>query len=431
MTPIAGFGVSICILLGSASGQTTTQPAQPQHDNQKERGPVVLTEQALEIHRAAIVIDGHNDLPWQIRKLGKSSFDVMDISQPQPRLQTDIPRLKQGGLGGQFWVVYVPPETEHDGTAAAMSLEQFDLIHRMVQRYPDVFELARTADDAERIHKSGKIASFIGIEGGHTIEGSLENLRKFHDLGARYMGLTHTLTTDWADSATDEARHGGLAPFGEKVVLAMNRIGMLVDLAHVSADTMRDALRISKAPVLVSHSCAYGVAAHARNVPDDVLQMLKTNNGLIMINFFPGYADPVGARNMADYFHVERELHEKYADPAEFKKAWKEWNDAHPTPRGNVHTIVDHIDYVAKLIGVDHVGLGSDYDGAGTMPAQLEDVSGYPYITQELLNRGYGEPDVAKILGGNLLRVLRQAEQTARSLRQQNGGNGPADRDAG
>jgi membrane dipeptidase len=405
-------------MLFAAGGQTTTRPARPEYDNPKERGPVVLTEQASKIHRAAIVIDGHNDMPWQIRKLGKSSFDVMDISQPQPRLQTDIPRLKQGGVGGQFWVVYVPPETEHDGTAAAVALELFELIHRMVRRYPDVFELARTADDVERIHRSGKIASLIGIEGGHTIEGSLENLRTFYDLGARYLGLTHSLTTDWADSANDEPRHGGLAPFGEKVVLEMNRLGMLVDLAHVSADTMRDALRVSKAPVIISHSAAYGLAPHARNVPDDVLHMLKANGGLLMINFFPGYADPEGAKMMANYFEEERALHARYPNKEEFDKAWKEWKKAHPIPRGGVHTVVDHIDYVTTLIGVDHVGLGSDYDGAGTMPLQLEDVSGYPYITQELLNRGYSEPDIRKILGGNLLRVLRQAEQTARSLRQ-------------
>jgi len=410
--------VSICILLGSTCGQTTTQPAQSQHDNQKERGSVVLTEQALKIHRAAIVIDGHNDMPWQIRKLGRSSFDVMDISQPQPRLQTDIPRLKQGGVGGQFWVVYVPPETEHDGTAAAPALELFALIHRMGRRYPDVFELARTADDVERIRRSGKIASLIGIEGGHTIEGSLENLRKFYDLGARYLGLTHSLTTDWADSANDEPRHGGLAPFGEKVVLEMNRLGMLVDLAHVSADTMRDALRVSRAPVIISHSDAYGVAAHTRNIPDDVLHMLKANGGVLMINFFPGYADPEGARMMANYFEEERALHARYPNKEEFDEAWTQWRKAHPIPRGSVHTVVDHIDYVTKLIGVDYVGLGSDYDGAGTMPVQLEDVSGYPYITQDLLNRGYSESDIRKILGGNLLRVLRQAEQTARSLQQ-------------
>jgi len=408
----------VFFMLSAAAGRTTTQPAQPEPNDRKERGPVVLTEQALRIHQAAIVIDGHNDLPWQIRKRGKSSFDVIDISKPQPNLQTDIPRLKKGGVGGQFWVVYVPPETEHDGTAAAIALELFDLIHAMVRRYPDVFELARTADDVERIHQSGRIASLIGIEGGHTIEGSLENLRKFYDLGARYLGLTHSLPTDWADSANDEPRHGGLAPFGEKVVLEMNRLGMLVDLAHVSADTMRDAIRVSKAPVIISHSDAYAVAPHTRNVPDDVLHMLRDNGGLLMINFFSGYADPQGAKAMANYFEEERALHARFPRKEDFDKAWAQWRSDHPIPRGDVHTVVDHIEYVAGLIGVDHVGLGSDYDGAGTMPLQLEDVSGYPYITQELLNRGYAESDIRKILGGNLLRVLRHAEQTARSLRQ-------------
>jgi membrane dipeptidase len=384
-------------------GPTTTQ-----------RGAVVLTEEGLRIHRAGLLVDGHNDLPWQIRTLADSSFDKLDIALPQPQLQTDIPRLRRGGVGAQFWVVFVPTETLRTGTATRMALEQFDLIHRMVKRYSDVFELALTADDVVRIHKQGKIASLIGVEGGHMIENSLETLAEFHKLGARYMGLTHSETIDWADSATDEPRSGGLSAFGERVVLEMNRLGMLVDLAHVSADTMRDALRVSKAPVIASHSGAYAVAPHSRNVPDDVLRLIARNGGVVMVVFFSGYIDPEGARAMASYFEEERALKAKYPDEKEFEQAWQRWKEQHPIPAGTVHTLVDHIDHIVRVAGVDHVGLGSDYEGAGKMPAQLEDVSGYPYITQELLNRGYSEQDIHKIMGANLLRVLRQAEQVAR-----------------
>jgi membrane dipeptidase len=375
---------------------------------------VVMTEQGLQVHRSLIVIDGHNDLPWQIRTKAASSFDTMDLLRRQESVQTDIPRLRQGGVGAQYWVIYVPPETEKEGGAANMALEQFDLIDRMIARYSDVFELARTAADVERIHEHRKIAALIGIEGGHTIENSLDNLSLFYRRGARYMGLTHSETTDWADSATDEPRHGGLSAFGERVVREMNRLGMLVDLAHVSADAMRDALRISKAPVIVSHASASTIAAHPRNVPDDVLRMIAANGGVVMVTFFPGYSHPQGARAMAGYFEQERALKEKYPDPEEFKKAWQSYRSANPIPKGDVGMVVDHIDYIVRVAGIDHVGLGSDYDGVGQMPFQLEDVSGYPYITQELLNRGYSVSDIRKIMGGNSLRVLRRAEEVAR-----------------
>ncbi len=365
---------------------------------------------AMRVHRAAIVIDGHNDLPWKIRSLAGSSFDNMDIALPQDQLQTDIPRLRRGGLGGQFWVVYVPPETAHSGTATDMALEQFDLIHRMVKRYSAVFELAYTAQDIARIHKNGKIASLIGVEGGHTIENSLDTLARFYELGARYMGLTHSETIDWADSATDVARSDGLSEFGEQVVLEMNRLGMLVDLAHVSAETMRDALRVSEAPVIFSHSSAYAIARHDRNVPDDVLRMVASNGGVVMVNFFSGFIHPEGSLLQANQFQDERKLKAEHPDEQAFERALRQWKEAHPIPHGNVGMLVDHIDHIVRVAGIDHVGLGGDYDGASTMPEQLEDVSGYPFITQELLGRGYSERDIHKILGGNLLRALRQAE---------------------
>ncbi len=377
--------------------------------------PVVLTERGLRVHRAGLLIDGHNDLPWQIREKANFSLDRLDIAVLQPSVQTDLPRLRRGGVSGQFWVVYVDPGTERAGTATAEALAQFDLIHRMIERYDDL-ELALTADDVERIHADGKIASLIGVEGGHMIQNSLDTLREFHRRGARYMGLTHSENTDWADSATDEPEHGGLTPFGEQVVREMNRLGMLVDIAHVSADTMRDALRVSTAPVIASHSSAYSVARHVRNVPDDVLGMIKRNRGVVMINFFSGYSHPVGAEAMSNYFETERALKARYPEEAAFRKAWRAWKDAHPIPAGTAHVLVDHIDHIVRVAGIDCVGLGSDYDGAGRMPQNMEDVAGYPYLTQALLDRGYNERDIHKIMGGNILRALRAAEAQATTL---------------
>jgi membrane dipeptidase len=385
-----------------------------QNDTTSDHGPVVMTPRGWRVHREGLLVDGHNDLPWKIRELAEYSFDRMDIALPQEVLQTDIPRLREGGVDAQFWVVYVPPETEKAGTATQEARRQFALIHEMVDRYADTFMLARTADDVERIHREGKIAALIGVEGGHMIENKLERLTEFYDLGARYLGLTHSTTIDWADSATDETRHGGLTPFGEQVVLEMNRLGILVDLAHVSAETMRDALRVSKAPVIASHSGAYAVAAHSRNIPDDVLEMIRDNGGVVMVVFFSGYIHPEGARVMARYFEEEREFKARYPDEAEFEAAWEKHRATHPIPAGTVHTLVDHIDHIVRVAGIDHIGLGGDYEGVKQRPAQLEDVSGYPFVTQELLNRGYSEIDVHKIMGGNLLRALRGAEKVAR-----------------
>jgi len=380
-------------------------------------GAVVLTERAREIHRRGLLIDGHNDLPWKLRKKVGAALEQLDLRQPQPGLQTDIPRLRQGGVGAQFWVVYTPIAPGPAGAAKQMALEQFDLIDHMLERYADDFEPARTADDVARIHARGKVAGLIGVEGGHMIENSPATLDEFYARGARYMGLTQTETIDWVDSATDEPRSGGLSPFGATVVAEMNRLGMLVDLAHVSHDAMRDVLRVTRAPVISSHSGAYAVAAHPRNIPDDVLCEIARNGGVVMVVFFSGYIHPEGARAMAAYFETERALKLQYPDPAEFKAAWAEWNAAHPTPAGTVHTVVDHIDHIVQMAGIDHVGLGSDYEGVSKLPLQLEDVSGYPYITQELLNRGYTEADIHKIMGGNLLRVLREAERVAREWR--------------
>jgi membrane dipeptidase len=380
---------------------------------EKSRPPVVLTDEGRRVHSGGFVFDGHNDLPWEMRTKADSSFDKRDIAQPQPKMHTDIPRLKAGGVKAQFWSVYVPAETAKKGTALNDTLEQIQLVKAMIARYPDVFEQARTADDVERIVKSGKIASLIGVEGGHSIENSIENLRRLHALGAGYMTLTHSDTLAWADAATDKAEHQGLTEFGEEVVREMNRLGMLVDLSHVSDETMKDALRVSKAPIIYSHSSARAIAAHPRNVPDDVLQLVKQNGGIVMINFFPGFIVPRSAQIMAKMFDKSRELREQFPNEADYQRERRRWERQNDYPSGSVHDVVDHIDHIAKLIGVEHIGLGSDFDGITKTPAQLEDVSTYPLITQELLNRGYKPADIHKIMSGNILRVMRAAENVA------------------
>ncbi|MEX0702154.1 MAG: membrane dipeptidase [Planctomycetales bacterium] len=382
-----------------------------------QRKPVVLTERARAIHRDAPVFDGHNDLPWQLRNKAGSSFDGADLSRLQERFHTDIPRLRKGGVGAQFFAAYVPADERHKNQAAHFALEQIDLIRRMCRRYPETFELATTAADVVRIKKEGKIAALIGIEGGHAIENSLSLLRMFHDLGVRYITLTHSDTLDWADSATDEPKHKGLTPFGEDVVRTMNELGMLADISHVSADTMRHVLRVSKAPVIASHSSAYTIAPHPRNVPDDVLKLVAKNGGVVMVNFYSGFVVPSSAKARANVLQVMRDLREKHKTPAEFDKAFAAWEKENPIEAGDIHDVVDHIEHIAKVAGIDHVGLGSDYDGITLVPAQLEDVAAFPLITQELLDRGYEEDAIRKILGGNILRALRDAEKVGREMR--------------
>ena len=378
--------------------------------------PPVISERARALHESAILIDGHNDLPWVVRSKAAFSFDKHDISKRLDHDHTDIPRLRAGGVKGQFWSVYVPADLAKKGGAGRATMEQIDLVYRMVQRYPDTFEMAYTADDIERIAKSGKIASLVGIEGGHSIENSLGSLRMFHRLGARYMTLTHSDNLDWADSATDEPKHGGLTPFGEEVVREMNRLGMLVDISHISADTMRHVLRIAQAPVIASHSSAYAIAPHPRNVPDDVLKLVAKNGGVIMVNFYSGFIDPDAAKLLAENSGVYRELRAKFPDAADFQKALDEWRKSHKMPRGTLAQVLDHIDHIAKVAGVDHVGIGSDFDGINSAPVGLEDVSTYPRITQGLIDRGYSDDAVRKILGANLLRALRGTESVAKKL---------------
>ena len=367
-------------------------------------------EQARAIHKSAILVDGHNDLPWWLRSKGDYGLKRYDLRKGVPEAMTDIPRLRAGGVKAQFWSVFIP----HDHPNPARTVfEQIDLVHRLIDKYPDVFALALTADDVERLAGSGKIASLIGMEGGVAIEENFALLRAFHRQGARYMTLTHNTSLAWADAATDDARSDGLSPFGERVVREMNRLGMLVDISHVSAATMKDVLRISKAPVIASHSSAFAIAPHPRNVPDDVLKLMPANGGVIMVNFYSGFVVGSYARESSQ---ARAELKAKHPDPADFAKALSAWRKSHPAPRGTIQDVADHVEHIIQVAGIDHVGLGSDYDGINSTPEGLEDVSCFPKLTAELLKRGRSEADLRKLLGGNLLRAFRRAEMVAVGL---------------
>jgi membrane dipeptidase len=360
------------------------------------------------------LIDGHNDLPWQFRKRG-GDLNAIDLRvnnrNAKPPLATDIPRLRAGSIGGQFWSVYVPSESP-GLEAVKVVFEQIDVVHQLAQRYPDTFE---------RIHKQGKIASLIGMEGGHSIDNSLAILRMTYALGARYMTLTHTKNNDWADSSADKPHHNGLTPFGEKVVLEMNRLGMLVDLSHVSDETMRAALKISKAPIIFSHSSARAVCNHPRNVPDDILKLTAANGGVVMVCFMPGF---VVQRESVDLEAWEKEndrLKKLFPnDTAKVEQRIAEWRASHPSPRrGTISDVADHVDHIRKFAGIDHIGLGSDFDGFRGGIDGLDDVSGYPALLAELLHRGYSKDDLKKIAGLNVLRVLRAAEKVAADMNQE------------
>ena len=368
-----------------------------------------VSERAKKIHASGMLFDGHNDLPWRLRAAGDMGFESIDLTKRSDSGQTDIPRLREGGLKAQFWSVYIP--SEHENPARTV-LEQIDLVHRMVERYPDDFAMAYSADDVEQAVKAGKIASLIGIEGGVAIEDDLAMLRIFARVGARYMTLTHNKTLSWADAATDAPQHDGLTPFGERVVREMNRLGMLVDISHVSPATMLDAIRVSKAPVIASHSSARAIADHPRNVPDEVLKEIPKNGGVIMVNFFSGFIVPEAGK----MYEERRGMRDKYPDQAAYRRAMTEYNKSHPMPRGTIKDVADHIDHIVKVAGIDHVGIGSDYDGVTSVPVGLEDVSTYPRLTDELLRRNYSETDIHKILGGNALRALRRSGEVAAQL---------------
>jgi membrane dipeptidase len=376
---------------------------------------------AKALHAQALLIDGHNDYPWALREHDASrNLDTLDIRKPQPSIMTDIARLAAGGVGGQFWSVYTPVEMQGQAAVTA-TLEQIDIVHRMVRKYPETFELALTAGDIERIHRSGKIASLIGMEGGHSIDNSLADLRMFYRLGARYMTLTHTANTPWADSANGPAEHHGLTAFGEEVVREMNWLGMLVDLSHVSPETMEAALRVTQAPVIFSHSDARALNDHIRNVPDSVLQLLPKNGGVIMVTFVPGFVSPKVNEWNKQQTAEESRLKAINPDPAIVKAGVDRWNAANPAPHATVAEVADHVDHIRKVAGIDHIGIGSDFDGITQTIPDLDDVSKYPNLTAELLKRGYSDGDIRKILGLNVLRVFREAENVSKRLQAERG----------
>ncbi|HEX9964635.1 MAG TPA: dipeptidase [Allosphingosinicella sp.] len=370
------------------------------------------------------VIDGHNDLPWEIREnydFWRKPLDLAsDTSRLEKRLQTDLPRLARGRVGAQFWSVWIPADLKGD-EAIRVTVEQIDIVHRMVERYPRRLEMASTSADIRRIQKAGPIASLIGIEGGHQIGNSPAALRQFHSLGARYMTLTHSKNNDWADSATDDPVHDGLTPFGKAIVGEMNRLGMMVDLSHVSPKTMHDVLTATKAPVIFSHSNARALMDHARNVPDDVLKRLPANGGVVMVNFFPGFLSEPYRRRAAARDAEDARLKNLYSGQPERRAAalaaWDQTNPAVVVPLG---VVADHIEHVRKVAGADHVGIGSDFDGiGGAAPSGLEGVETYPALFAELARRGWSDSDLAKLAGGNLLRAMEGAERVAAQLRSQ------------
>ena len=378
-----------------------------------------LRQQATEILERVPLFDGHNDAPYQYRNRVGYKFgelDFYDTTQLENPMHTDIPRLKEGRVGAQWWSVYVPAGIPED-EAVKRTMEQIDFVYRMAERYPDEFEMAFTADDVERIFDDGKIASLIGMEGGHSIANSLAVLRSFHRLGARYMTITHSRTLDWADAAGDEPMHDGLSEFGEEVIREMNRLGMLVDLSHVTPATMKDAIAVSEAPVMFSHSNARAISGHPRNVPDDVLQILPEKDGLVMVTFVESFTSEELRQWYAERNGYREKMESLYGgQPDSVSAKMEAWMEENEQPKSTLEQVADHIDHIKNVVGVDYIGIGGDYDGVSSLPLGLEDVSTYPALFAELLSRGYTEEELEKIAGLNMLRVMRGMEDVSERL---------------
>jgi membrane dipeptidase len=406
MTRLKTLALAILLVTTSANAQTSAVVA---------RIDRILREVPL--------IDGHNDLPYQYEERVKDHLAQIDLRQDQskltPPLHTDIPRLRQGRLGAQFWSVYIPA-TLKGADAVRAVLVQIDVVHRLDEMYSDTFELARTADDVVRIHRSGKIASLIGMEGGHSIGNSLAVLRQLYAVGARYMTITHSDNNDWADSATADPVHNGLTPFGKLVISEMNRLGMLVDLSHVAPKTMHDVLDVAAAPVIFSHSSARAIVDHARNVPDDVLRRLSDNDGVVMVSFVQGFSSEKVRAQDAARDAEEARLKALYRGQSDkVKAALAQWDAANPAPRATVQDVADHIDHIVQVAGATHVGIGSDFDGITTTPEGLDSVAAYPLLFAELIRRGYTDEQLKGIAGLNVLRVMRKAEAVAARLQKE------------
>ncbi|MCB2076211.1 MAG: dipeptidase [Novosphingobium sp.] len=406
-------GKSLALLLAGALVAGPAQAATPEQ----------VADAAL---RAAPVWDGHNDVPEQLRNRRNNmiaDFDFRDTTgtadpaNNRVAMHTDLPRLREGKVGAQFWSVYVSPLLT-DQQAVQATLEQIDVAKRLIARYPNDLQYAETADQAQRAIKAGQVASLLGMEGGHSIGGSLAVLRQMYALGARYMTLAHFRNTPWADSATDTPEHGGLTDFGRDVVREMQRIGMLVDLSHVSEETMADVLDIAKAPVIFSHSGARAINSHPRNVPDSILARIKTNGGIVMVVTLPGYvSEEVRTWSISAAAEKARLEALHVGDPDAAKVSMKAWTEANPAPKSAVSQLADHVDHIVRLAGIDHVGIGADFDGMSTTTVGLEDVSGYPALFVELARRGYSQVDLEKIASRNMMRVLRAAEVYAAAHR--------------
>jgi membrane dipeptidase len=381
----------------------------PANDRYLARAKRVLRETPL--------IDGHNDLPWRIREdsVARGRVDAYDLRRHTPG-HTDLDRLRKGMIGAQFWSVYTPGDWRDSGYAR-IQLEQIDIARRMIAKYPDRLALALSAGDIRRDFKQGKIGSLLGLEGGHAIENSLGALRAYYDLGVRYMTLTHNVTLDWADAALDSAKHNGLTPFGDSVVREMNKLGMLVDLSHVSPATMSDALNVTQAPVIFSHSAARALVDVPRNVPDSILRRVTANGGIVMVPFVTGFVSPAAVLYDQSTRPVMKDLQAKYGnDTAAITRNINQWRATHPEPRAILSQVADQIEYVRKIAGVDHVGIGGDFDGITEVVQGLEDVSTYPALFAELARRGWSDSDLKKLAGDNFLRVFARAEAVSRKL---------------
>ena len=383
-------------------------------------GSDARTQRIAALLRRHPVLDGHNDLLWEARTLVGYDFDRLDVGVGGTPTHTDLPRMRAGGLGAQFWSVFVPASLAGDDAVSA-TLEQIDAGHQMVARYAGELAFARTADEVRAAWDEGRIASMLGAEGGHSINNSIATLRMLHVLGVRYLTLTHNSNVDWADSATDVAVHGGLSAFGVEVVREMNRIGMLVDLSHVSADTMRDVLRVAEVPAIFSHSSARAVCDSPRNAPDDVLESLRDNRGVCMVTFVPTFVSPAAAAWRAELNEVAAGRGITPADATAYSVFYDDYAAKSPTPKATLDDVVKHVEHVREVAGADHVGLGGDYDGVAELPQGLEDVTGYPRLLAALADRGWSDADLGKLTSGNVLRVMREAEEGARALQQERG----------
>ena len=385
---------------------------------QSERGQ--YRQQAVEILESVPLFDGHNDAPYQYRyryDYKFSEMDFMDTTGDENPMHTDIRRMREGRVGAQWWSVFVSANIT-EAQAVKQTMEQIDFVIRMAGKYPETFEMAYTADDVERIFEEGKIASLIGMEGGHSIANSLAVLRQFYRLGARYMTITHSRTLDWADAAGDEPRHEGLTAFGAEVIREMNRLGMAVDLSHVTPETMRDVLSVTEAPVMFSHSSARAVSGHVRNVPDEILPLVKENNGIIMVTYVGTFVSEELRQFYAERAAYQRKI--EYLNRGEvdvIRQKMEEWDAVNEAPEATLNDLADHIDHLKQQIGVDYIGISGDFDGTSSLPAGLEDVSTYPDLFAELLRRGYTEEELRKIAGLNMLRVLRGVESVSLRLR--------------